>query len=345
MFFGLTLGQRITRFSILIVGIGAGGLVLANELETLDTVGDGERGFDCRELADRPAPESASDWFERSLWANHCYVFRARAVRISSSGVRTLALSHDVQEGVEREVARFLDGPPVVHERRGRIGRGTWTQEGERVPASPTAIMAHIEEHYRLSLGGEERIAGRSTVRLDVEPLDSMRYGHRLWLDRDSALPLKQMLIDTDGRVLETFQMTDLERPTLYDGYVVLDEPHEPPTDPWQPGWLPPGYVAQPVITSSSVHDAEVGHRLFSDGLSSLSLFVEPLDGDNPLLAPGMHRLGISFAAVRHMELGGQPMQVVVMGEVPPQVLLRVVEQVEWRPDQTASSTTTEASP
>ena len=73
---------------------------------------------------------------------------------------------------------------------------------------------------------------------------------------------------------------------------------------------------------------------LFSDGLSSLSLFVEPLDGEGPVLAPGMHRLGISYAAVRHLELGGSPMQVVAMGELPPRVLLKVVEEVEWRDRQ-----------
>lgn len=346
---GFILNRLVSPLVFLMLGGAMMSSVAQAEEENLATAWNGESGFDCRALLDRSTPGGAAEWFERSLWATHCYVFQARAVRISSGGVRTLALSHDIQEGVEREIARFLDGPPVIHERRGRIGRGGWSQDGERVPASPTAIMAHLEEHYRLSLGGEERIAGRDTVRLDIEPLDSMRYGHRLWLDSRSALPLKQMLLDTNGRVLETFQMTELERPVLYEGNVALDELREPPSDPWQPGWLPPGYIAQPVTTSSSIHDANVGHRLFSDGLSSLSLFVEPLDDNSPLLAPGMHRLGVSYAAVRHMELGDKPMQVVVMGEVPPDVLLRVVEQVEWRPkgqeSQAATTDVMEASP
>src|SRR5699024_4461867 len=119
--------------------------------------------------------------YEFSLWANHCHVFQARAVRISSDGVRSLMLSHDIQNGFERETAHFLDGPPLIFERRGRIGRGSWAEEGSEVPASPTAIMTHLGDHYRVSLGGEERIAGRHAVRLDIESLDSMRYSHRLW--------------------------------------------------------------------------------------------------------------------------------------------------------------------
>ncbi|APX95004.1 hypothetical protein BWR19_11800 [Halomonas sp. 1513] len=304
--------------------------------EALAAAWDSEAGFDCSVLDGVAAPDSAEGWFEYSLWANHCYVFHARAVRISSDGVRTLALSHEVEDGVEREVAQFLDGPPLVFERRGRIGRGGWAEEGSEVPASPTAIMTHLSDHYRLRLDGEERIAGRHAVRLDIEPLDSMRYGHRLWLDRATALPLKQLLLDDNGRVLETFQITDLERAYLHDGHVRLDELRQAPPDPWVPGWLPPGYEPQPVSTRSSVHDDAVGHRLFSDGLSSLSLFVEPLDDDGQVLSPGMHRLGISYAAVRHDDVGGQTMQIVAMGELPPQVLLRIVEQIEWHPERLA---------
>lgn len=334
----MALGRHLSRRAILLTLAMTGAMTSASVMasnEALASAWDEERGFDCRALENRETPESAAEWFERSLWANHCYVFQARAVRISSDGVRTLALVHDIEDGIEREVARFLDGPPVVRERRGRIGRGNWAQdEGEQAPASPAAIMGHLEEYYQLSLGDEERIAGRTAVRLSIEPRDSMRYGHRIWLDSRSALALKQELLDTNARVIETFQLTELKRPSLYQGHVVIDELRESPADPWRPGWLPDGFVAQPVSTSSRLHDIDVGHRLYSDGLSSLSLFVEPLEQGSSTLAVGMHRLGISFAAVRHIHLGGKPMQVVVMGEAPPQVLQRVAEEVEWRPDR-----------
>ncbi|QJQ94726.1 MULTISPECIES: MucB/RseB C-terminal domain-containing protein [Halomonadaceae] len=320
--------------SALLFGLLAPLTQAADQQVPLASAWNDEEGFDCRVLKDREAPQGASQWFERSMWANHCFIFQARAVRISNDGVRTLALSHDVQDGIEREVARFLDGPALILERRGRIGRGGWANVQSDTPASPTAIMSHLEEFYRLRIDGEERVAGRNAVRLDIEPLDAMRYGHRLWLDHATALPLKQVLLDSSGRELETFQVTELQRPRLYDGQVQLDELREPPPDPWRAGWLPPGYVPQPVATRSSVHDDAVGHRLFSDGLSTLSVFVEPLDGDGPALAPGMHRLGISYAAVRHLELGGQPMQLVAMGELPPQVLLRIVEQIVWLPQE-----------
>ncbi|GHC20735.1 sigma factor AlgU regulatory protein MucB [Aidingimonas halophila] len=313
-----------------VVGVlGAALPMFALAAGTLSDAWDDE-GFNCRVLEDQASPETAEGWYERSLWANHCYIMQARAVRISNDGVRTLALSHDIKEGVEREVARFLDGPRWVYERRGRIGRSGWAEPGQSVPASPSAMMEQVSEHYELSLGEEERIAGRKTVRLDIEPLDSMRYGHRLWLDKATGLPLKQMLVRHDGRVLETFQMTDLERPELYDGRIMLDDLRPPPETDWEPAWLPDGYAVQPIILSDDSQEDGGGHRLFSDGLSTLSVFVEPLQEGDDSLAPGMHRLGISYAAVRHVELDGGTMQVIALGELPPRVLLKVAEQINW---------------
>jgi len=285
---------------------------------------------DCAALAEVQQPTTPGEWLARSLWANHCYEFQARAVRIGVDGARALALSHEVVEGVEREVARFLDGPPVIFERRGRIGRMRWAGEGDPASTSPAGIVAHVEHYYRLRLSGESRLANRRTVRLDVQPLDDMRYGHRLWLDTATGLPLKQVLVDEQGHAVETFQITELRQPRLYAGSVSVDARRERPQDPWQPVWLPEGFIAQPVETRREGHDEDVGHRVYSDGLATLSIFVEPAEGAAQLI-PGMHRLGVSHAAVRHRELGGRTRQVVAMGELPPRVLLQVADSVAWR--------------
>ncbi|MGR2740082.1 MucB/RseB C-terminal domain-containing protein [Billgrantia sp. Q4P2] len=298
--------------------------------DTSAMTGDAER-FDCRQLADWEPPETPLEWFEHSLWASHCHVFQARAVRIGIDGVRTLALSRDIQDGIEREVARFLDGPPVFFERHGRIGRMNWSSDDGSAPASPAGIARHIDQYYRLSLGSDERIANRGAVRLDIEPLDGMRFGQRLWLDSETALPLKRELIDDRGRVVETFQLTELQPPRLHEGGVVLDTYREPPRHSWYPTWLPEGFVDQPVDSDAEGQDPVVGHRIYSDGLSTLSLFVEPIEEGRERLIPGLHRLGISLAVVRHVMADERPLQVVVMGELPPRVLVQVAENLAWR--------------
>ncbi|WP_262489001.1 MucB/RseB C-terminal domain-containing protein [Halomonas sp. ANAO-440] len=322
-------GRTLCRLAVL---SGIGGLLVSLPLAA-DTPRDTESAneqFDCRQLSDWDAPESPIDWFERSLWANHCYIFQARAVRIGIDGVRTLALSHDIQDGVEREVARFLDGPQVFLERRGRIGRLGWADGQEEAPASPAGVARHLDQFYRLGLGSGERIANRSAVRLDIEPLDGLRFGQRVWLDASTALPLKRELLDDRGRVVETFQITELQSPQLHEGGVFLDDLRVPPQQPWYPEWLPEGFVDQPVDTRSDRHGTEVGHRIYSDGLSTLSLFVEPIEEGRERLIPGLHRLGISLAVVRHVSVDDKPMQVVVMGELPPRVLAQVADSLAW---------------
>ena len=236
-----------------------------------------------------------------------------------------------IRDGVEREAASYLDGPAVVYEGHGRIARDSLS--GLAVGGvSPSASLPIIDNHYRVSLGGESRIAGRPSVRLDIEPLDSLRYGHRLWLDRSTGLPLKRVLIDADGQIIETFQMTELDQPTLYEGAVAFDASTEVPPQPWQLGWLPTGYRSLALPQASSIDSLPLGHRLYSDGLASFSVFIEPLATPDRALTPGLHRLGVSYAAVRHLRVAGRIYQVVVMGEVPPEVLRRVAAQVEYRP-------------
>nr|WP_299241933.1 MucB/RseB C-terminal domain-containing protein [uncultured Halomonas sp.] len=290
-----------------------------------------ENSFDCRQLADNTKLASPLDWLERSMMASQCYVFRAQAIRISPDGVRTLALVHEIHDGVVREVTRYLDGPAVIYERYGRLGRNGILMRRSANSASAFALQG-IDRHYRLTLGGEERMAGRSSMRLDIEPRDELRYGHRLWLDVTTGLPLKQNLVDAEGNILETFQMTELIEPTLYSQVVPLESLQDMPSGPWQPGWLPPGYASIPLPPTPGISSKAMSHRLYSDGLSSFSLFVQPLKSDHEALLPGIHRLGVSYAAVRHLRLDeAHTLQVVVLGELPPKVLHRIASRMQYK--------------
>ena len=287
-----------------------------------------EESFDCRQLVNQETPDSSSAWLRYSLQASHCYIFQAQAVRISREGVRTMAITHDIQDGIVYEVANYLDGPSIVHERHGRLG----VANRQTMQSFPAPILSRVEKHYRVSLGGEERVAARQSMRLDIEPLDNLRYGHRLWLDWQTGLPLKRVLIDTDGQILETFQMAQLESVELYEGAITFMEPRGASSKPWQTGWLPSGYTLLPSYSTLGIEKNPMGHHLYSDGLSSFSLFIEPLKESGDTLLPGLHRLGVSHAVVRHLRLGEKMMQIVVMGEVPPRVLGRVAARLGYNP-------------
>lgn len=309
--------------------LGSISLAVSAQQSKEDTAG--EPSLDCAVLADQKADQAASrtgeEWLRRSLWASHCLIFQARALRVGVDGVRTLALSHSVRDGVEREEVHFLDGEPVVIERQGTLAAVGGRSASSLSTTLPDAVVQHLDGRYRLRVAGKDRIAGRTVVRVDVEPLDDFRYGRQLWLDTETALPLKQVLLDERLRALETFQMIELSEPQLYQGSVVFNAGSLPVADEWQPDWLPPGFEIQSVISGAAT--SNIAHHLYGDGLATLSLFVEPLSGQ-PSLKPGLHRLGVSQAVVLQRNINGQQYQVMAMGELPPETLSRVAQGVEW---------------
>ncbi len=294
--------------------------------ETSSTSGSHE-GYECS-VETEATPSSATQWLERGLWASHCYAFQARAVAIDAVDVRTLALSHRIQDGIRQQVVQYLDGPSVSIERRSPVGRLAWTEENSNgeLP-SPARWAAHLERYYSIELEDDARVAGREAIKLIFEPHDQWRFSHEWWLDRDTGLLLKHVLIDQQGRIIETFQITQLQSPQKYTGIVRLDGPRVVLSTPWQVTWLPEGFVTQPVnFTGSDLHQ-----RVYSDGLATVSLFVESVsDDDSTALQPGVQQLGVSAVAVDHYVTEEGRWQLVAIGELPVATLQRIVRSINF---------------
>lgn len=279
----------------------------------------------CASIVSQGTPESVEQWLVYSRYASHCYLFQARAVSIDALGVRTLALSHRIHEGVRQQVVQHLDGPSVSVERRSHVGRLAWFDASESdSPSTPEAWATHIADNYAITLENDARVAGRSAVQLNFLPHDDERYHHGWWVDQETGLLLKSVLSDSQGRVLETFQMTQLQSPEPYSGSISGDNAYTMPDPGWQVTWLPEGFVAQPIEGSAS----EAEHRFFSDGLASLSIFAVPVT--QTALEPGIHTLGVSTVAVEFATIGEQRWQLIGIGELPPALLLRIVQSVEF---------------
>lgn len=281
----------------------------------------------CTSVVEQPQDGSAQAWLARSMVAGHCYDFQARAVTIDALGVRTLALSHRIRDGIRQQVVQHLDGPSVSVERRSIVGYMArfMPDTGGGLDAS-SAWAQHIASYYDISFQEDARVAGREAVQLRFSPHDQQRYRHTWWVDKDTGLLLKHVMSDSQERVLETFQITQLQSPELYDGTIASDVSAERPSYAWQVAWLPEGFVAQP---------QEPGHassrqRVYSDGLAAFSLFVSPVEP--PGLREGVHRLGVSTAAVAIVSDGDQQWQLVGIGELPPDMLRRIVQSVQIEP-------------
>lgn len=323
----MMVSQRARRAWLLAIVVGT--LPFKSHAENANSSLASHGGYECAVDSDE-TPSSATQWLERGLWASHCYAFQARAVAIDVVDVRTLALSHRIQDGIRQQVVQYLDGPSVSIERRSPVGRLAWTQEhsnGE-LP-SPASWAAHLEKYYAIEFEDNARVAGRDAVKLIFEPLDQWRFSHEWWLDQETGLLLKHVLSDQQGRIIETFQITQLQSPQKYTGNVRGSTPSVIVNTPWHSTWLPDGFVAQPVTFAGD----DVDQRVYSDGLATVSIFVEPLaPEETTALQEGVKQLGVSAVAIEHTVNDEGRWQLVAIGELPASTLQRIVRSITFDP-------------
>ncbi|HBP41696.1 MAG TPA: nucleoside transporter [Halomonas sp.] len=317
---GNVIGKYLYGRGKLVVGL----CVLSASLLPLHLKADSYPSLSCADAPSQAPYTTAHEWLVASVYAGHCFEFQARAVSIDAIGVRTLALSHRVRDGVRQQVVQHLDGPSVSVERRSIAGHLAWFPAGESDSVSaPEAWAEHVAEYYDITLQDKTRVAERDAVELRFSPIDSQRYQHTWWIDRATGLLLKHVLSDAQGRVLETFQVTQLHSPTAYSGEVPSPSDEQMLDQPWQVTWLPEGFVEQPLEPGQ-----QSGQRVYSDGLAAVSVFVSP--ASQPALEEGLHRVGVSNAAVSLIDVGDQSWQLVGIGELPVELLQRIVQSVQF---------------
>ncbi|MCR8932577.1 MULTISPECIES: MucB/RseB C-terminal domain-containing protein [unclassified Pseudomonas] len=278
--------------------------------------------------------DEAQDWLTRLGQAEQQQSFNGTFVYERNGSFSTHNIWHRVQNGQVRERLLQLDGSAqeVV-----RIDGHTQCVSGTLIAGlgdSPGAAARPLDPKklknwYDLAVIGKSRVAGRDAVIVALTPRDQHRYGFELHLDRRTGLPLKSLLLNDKGQLLERFQFTSLntdEVPSDSDLQANADcKPVKLDSDKasavktaqvWHSEWLPPGFE----LTSSSSHkDAEtktqVNSLLYDDGLARFSVFLEPLNGAT--VTDTRTQLGPTVAVSRRLITPSGEMMVTVVGEIP----------------------------
>ncbi len=225
---------------------------------------------------------------------------------ISSSRIAHFCVGGDQYERIEsldgqaRRVFRHNDtvytfwpeARAVLIERRSQIAT---------FPALLQAGETRIDGFYDLQVPGSDRVAGREAVLLQLTPRDKLRFGLRLCADRATGLLLRVEMLGEQGEVLESSAFSDVTigvkpRPDSVlqpmkhvDGYRVL-RPTLVSSSLDAQGWALrqgiPGFeqvscVKRPLTGlpgDEREGSVEVLQAIYSDGLTYVSLFVEPFD-------------------------------------------------------------------
>jgi sigma-E factor negative regulatory protein RseB len=207
-----------------------------------------------------------------------------------------------------------------------------------------------VGDFYRIEAMPSTRILGRAVKGIAVNPKDQFRFGYRLWLDEKTAMPLKTQLCDSRGQVIEQifFARLDMREnipdsdlaPTVRtDGMRWVrqgtsSDSASAALAAYRASQLPPGFrLAMQGAQTLGDASSPASHLVYSDGLATVSVFVEEHSVSASGIAPpadpsswqGLARVGSGYAFSTVVE--GH--QVTAVGEVPAQTVEFIAHSVK----------------
>jgi sigma-E factor negative regulatory protein RseB len=214
-----------------------------------------------------------------------------------------------------------------------------------RFPAWGGVTPAALTENYKLRLGGTDRVAGLDARMVVLEPRDGYRFGHVFWVDPTSGLMLKSRMTDANGDPVEQFAFSEvsiggsIDRDRLRSRYAqdasnwrvinARGESLRAEDSTWRfqnslPGFREISMVRRPLQREG----VDALHMVFSDGLATLSVFIEPLAGRRDKPVAGASAAGPTQIYKR---IVAGEFLVTALGEVPAAAVKRIADGVEMQ--------------
>ena len=231
----------------------------------------------------------------------------------------------------------------------------------DNFPAMLSADSKLVLQHYMLALDGTDRVAGVDCVVLTLAPRDAYRFAYRLSVDPASGLLIKAQTLDAQGQVLEQVAFSQIRqaapdkatvqslhaavsamaRSEAAAGWKIVRAPSAD-VDLVKAGWsLDPGVAGfrkmlelrRPMAArQAGAPPVPVDQAVFSDGVTAVSLFIEPVGTSDR--KPGQGQSGAThLLAERHGDFW-----ITLIGEVPAETLRRFADAIQLGP--TASDAT-----
>ncbi|MET0092215.1 MAG: MucB/RseB C-terminal domain-containing protein [Sedimenticola sp.] len=300
-----------------------------------------------------PLQASADDEVHRMLKkmveAVHGLTYEGTFVYLHDNQLESMRVVHTLKEDGERERLISLNGAAreVVRDnasvtciapdaRSVSVGKRILGRSFRAVFSMDTSQLADI---YDFQILGQDRVANRPAKVVAIFPRDQYRYGYRVYLDEEYGLPLKTDMLDAAGEAVSQVMFTHLNispdiedrAETTLEGKELYRWEQRNPTQKRMPveksEWvfndLPPGFsLSIHTRRNSGKEGGGFDHYAFTDGLASLSVYIEKSGKQSGL--NGSSRMG----AVNAYGSLFQDHQVTAVGEVPVDTVKRVAGSV-----------------
>jgi sigma-E factor negative regulatory protein RseB len=273
--------------------------------------------------------------------------------------IRTSRITHGFDGDTEVEKLEILDAKPREYIRRNgevscylpdsKLIQVEKNLSQEEFPALLSENVNLLPESYYIKKAQMSRVAGVECQVLNLQPKDALRYGFRLCVEKNAGLLLGVQTLNPRNEVIEQIAFTqislgDVDKNRLKPSFTNVAQ--------WKTenmtvqanvnsGWivknLPSGFkktleTKRLIPISANVAGADQGQpkshqvvqMMFSDGLSTISVFVEPNTGNR---TEGSLQQG----AMTIMGKRSGDNWLTVVGEVPNAAIKQVMNSVQFK--------------
>jgi sigma-E factor negative regulatory protein RseB len=289
-------------------------------------------------------------WLDRMNRAVEELNYEGTFVHVIGRNADMLHIVHRNEDGRIGERISSLNGigPEIVRQRDGvqcilpdrRVVLLEQTRKASPLVSALPSYSEELEANYQFTSYQKGRVADRATQVIGIKPRDKYRYGYVLWLDQESAMPLKSQVRDENGEVVEQILFTQFE---IFDeipesavastidteGFRWIRPPQagaQPAADVlWRASQLPVGFTLS-VATRTPIAGSQypVEHLVYSDGLATVSVFIED-PNTKAEVEEGYFRLGSTNAY--SLTLRGR--KVTAIGGVPRETVQSIASSLD----------------
>lgn len=281
---------------------------------------------------------------DKSYQGRFVYTFRNQLESMSITHVKT---DSGIKErlfslnGEAREIVRDKQNFTCIWPANKKVVIDKITQS-QISPLWIPGDIARLSKFYHFSIQGKGRVAGRQGTVLMIKARDRMRYSMKIWVDDAENYLLKSLLINEDDKVVEQVMFTQIDTiadpelmamgltPKINPDFQVIQSHNSTnsdslmPNESWKIEHIPAGFWLQSSFKkASNIPNEYVHHMVFTDGLSSLSIFIEKKSKDSLVGSTSM-------GAVNAYGMVVNGYAVTAVGEVPLKMIQQLVSSVYY---------------
>ena len=306
-----------------------------------------------------PADQGVNAWLTRMHEASRQRAYTGTFVVSAGAKTASAKIWHICDGTQQMERVEPLSGPPrstfrhddqvITFFPESKVAVAETRDSLSLFPNLLKSSDGNIGEWYQLKAIGNERMVGLDSDVVHLVPKDNARYGYRVWSEKRTGLVVQLQTLDVDGKVLEqaAFSELQLDAPvnmgklsqmmSATDGYRI-ERPDLQKTTAEAQGWAmrkvtagfkPVGCYLRPVaaLAGSPGRAVRAMQWMFSDGLATVSLFVEPFDGRRHSREGPTDLGGATRTVTRRLD----GWWITAVGEVPAGTLNNFVQNLEHR--------------